>query len=485
METTCADITLVPVILCGGAGSRLWPVSRAKHPKPFIRLDDGTSLLQKAFQRGAELPNVSEVLTVTNRELFFLIEDEYREIKKTLNHSINTSFILEPFGRNTAPAIASACLQVRETHGEDAVLLVLAADHLINSQDAFVKAVTRACGLAREGKLVTFGIQPTSPETGYGYIEADGEKVVRFVEKPSQETAVEYLSSGNFLWNSGMFCFQAGAILKEMEMHCPDVLKTSKRCMSGARKATGKGFIQVEIGAEDFSSVPEDSIDYAVMEKTQTAAVVACDIGWSDIGCWRSLGDLTPADENNNRIRGDVFVEDTRDCIIKSDDRVVGALGIDNLLVIDTADALLVAHKEKSQQVKNIYSRLKAQDHESHKLHRTAHRPWGTYTVLGKGVGFKIKRIVVKPQASLSLQMHRHRSEHWVVVSGIATVINDTQEFVLHVNESTYIPAGHKHRLENNGPEPLVMIEVQTGNYLGEDDIVRFDDAYGRTRCLL
>lgn len=483
MGSTDTHLTLVPVILCGGAGSRLWPVSRAQHPKPFIRLDDGSSLLQKAFLRGSALPEVSEILTVTNRELFFLIEDEYCEIKEVIDQPINTSFILEPFGRNTAPAIAAACLQVFETHGENAVLLVLAADHLINCQDAFNQAVAKACSLAQGGKLVTFGIQPTGPETGYGYIEAKGDEVVRFVEKPSKEKAVQYLSSGNFLWNSGMFCFQAGTMLKEMEMHCPDILNATKICMMVARKSTGKGFVQVEIGAEDFSSVPEDSIDYAVMEKTQSAAVVACDIGWSDIGCWCSLGDLTPSDENNNRISGDVFIQDSRGCTIKGGDRVVGALGIDNLLVIDTADALLVAHKDKAQKVKNIYAQLKAQGHDSHRLHRTAHRPWGTYTVLEEGDGFKIKRIVVKPQASLSLQMHEHRSEHWVVVRGTAKVINDAQEIVLGVNESTYIPAGHKHRLENNGAEPLIMIEVQTGSYLGEDDIFRFDDVYGRVKC--
>lgn len=483
MRSADVSSTLVPVILCGGAGSRLWPVSRAQYPKPFIRLDDGNSLLQKAFLRGAALPGVTDILTVTNRELFFLIEDEYREIKNSADQPINTSFILEPFCRNTAPAIAAACLKVFETHGEHAVLLVLAADHLISCHGAFNEAVARSCSLAQQGKLVTFGIQPTCPETGYGYIEARGDEVVRFVEKPGLETAKEYFSSGNFLWNSGMFCFQAGAMLKEMETHCPGILEGARHSMAQARKSAGKGFSEVKISAEAFSTVPDDSIDYAVMEKTKNAAVIACDIGWSDIGCWRSLGDLTPADENNNRICGDVFIQGSNGCTIKSDNRVVGAVGIENLIIIDTPDALLVAHKDKAQQVKNIYSQLKAQDHESHKLHQTAHRPWGTYTVLEEGAGFKIKRIVVKPQASLSLQMHHHRSEHWVVVSGKAKVINDTQEFVLRVNESTYIPAGHKHRLENNGREPLIMIEVQTGSYLGEDDIVRFEDVYGRVKC--
>ncbi|EGG99388.1 Mannose-1-phosphate guanylyltransferase (GDP) [gamma proteobacterium IMCC2047] len=269
-------------------------------------------------------------------------------------------------------------------------------------------------------------------------------------------------------------------MLKEMALHCPKILETTRNCLQQARQASGKEFTQVEINPEDFKDVPDDSIDYAVMEKTHNAAVVACDIGWSDIGCWRALGDLTTPDDNNNRIQGGVVIHNSKNCTIKSESRMVGAVGVDNLIIIDTPDALLVADKSRSQEVKKIYTQLKEQGHDSHKIHRTAHRPWGTYTVLEEGPHFKIKRIEVKPGASLSLQMHHHRSEHWVVVSGTAKVLNDEQELTLKVNESTFIPAEHKHRLENIGSELLVMIEVQTGNYLGEDDIVRFQDVYGR-----
>ena len=470
---------LIPIILCGGAGSRLWPVSREMHPKPFIRLADGQSLLQKAFLRGTQLRGVTEVLTVTNRELFFKTEDEFREVNAA---KVATSFILEPFGRNTAAAIAAASLQVAQAHGNEVVMLVLAADHLITDQDAFQNAVTKASELATSGKLVTFGIKPDSPETGYGYIEADGNAVQRFVEKPSFEKAREYLASGRFLWNSGMFCFTPGAMLQQMEQHCPQILAATKACLEKSRFAQGKGFSQIDLDSDTFSQVPEDSIDYAVMERADTAqvAVVPCDIGWSDIGTWTALGDLAEPDANGNRTRGDVQLHNTHDCTIHSNVRLVGTVGIENLIIIDTPDAVLVADKSCAQDVKHIYNELKAKGHEAHKLHRTVHRPWGTYTVLEEGDGFKIKRIEVKPSASLSLQMHHHRSEHWIVVSGMAKVINGEQELFVNVNESTYIPAGHKHRLENPGLLNLVMIEVQSGVYLGEDDIVRFEDNYGR-----
>jgi len=471
---------LIPTILCGGAGSRLWPVSREQHPKPFIKLNDGMSLLQKAFHRGAILENVKDVLTVTNRELFFRTEDEYRQINEQLNQPVNISFILEPFGRNTAPAIASACLLVEEEFGDDAIMLILPADHLISNQASFADAVQRACELAKQDRLVTFGIKPTSPEAGYGYIESQGHDVVRFVEKPSTEVAREYVSSGNFLWNSGMFCFCVKTMIRELREHCPEILESTKHCLQQARKATGDAFFHVELGPSDFEAVPDDSIDYCIMEKTRTAAVIACDIGWSDIGCWRTLGDLTSPDQNNNRIQGSALVQDSNNCTIKSEDRIVGLVGVNNLIIVDTADALLVAEKNRSQEVKHIYTQLKELGHEAHKIHRTVHRPWGTYTVLENGQHFKIKRIEVKPGRSLSLQLHNHRSEHWVVVKGKARVFNGSDTFPLDTNESTYIPATHKHRLENTGADPLVIIEVQTGSYLGEDDIIRFQDAYGR-----
>ena len=473
---------LIPTILCGGAGSRLWPVSRELHPKPFIRLADGQSLLQKAWLRGAALPDVAEVLTVTNRELFFKTEDEYREVAGTGHKGLANSFILEPFGRNTAPAIAAAALQVAAIHGEDALMLVLAADHLIADQAAFASAVAQATQLAQQGKLVTFGIQPEAPETGYGYIEADGNTVLRFVEKPNLEKAQEYLATGRYLWNSGMFCFSAGAMLREMAQHCPAILTATRACLEQASKATGNGFSQIELTPDTFAQVPDDSIDYAVMEKSSNVAVVPCSIGWSDIGSWSAVGDLTAPDCKGNRIEGEVQLHDVNNCYIQSNQRMVGAVGVSNLIIVDTPDALLVVDRSRAQDVKHVYASLKAQGHDAHKLHRTVHRPWGTYTVLEEGLNFKIKRIEVKPGASLSLQMHYHRSEHWVVVSGAAKVTNGDQEIFIKANESTYIPAGHKHRLENPGVIDVVMIEVQSGEYLGEDDIVRFQDNYGRGR---
>lgn len=471
---------LIPTILCGGAGSRLWPVSREQHPKPFIRLADGQSLLQKAWLRGAALPGVSEVLTVTNRDLFFKTEDEYREVAKGSSMSLANSFILEPFGRNTAPAIAAAVLQVLETHGEDAIMLVLAADHLIADQAAFAQAVTSAMRLAQQGKIVTFGIRPEAPETGYGYIESNGNTVLRFVEKPSLERAKEYISAGNYLWNSGMFCFTAGMMLREMEQHCPAILLATRACVAKSRKTEGKGFVQIELDPVTFDQVPDDSIDYAVLERSNNVGVVPCSIGWSDIGSWGALGDLTTADAKGNRIEGETMLHDVNNCYIQSNERIVGAVGINNLIIIDTPDAILVADRTRVQDVKHLYANLKAAGHEAHKMHRTVHRPWGTYTVLEESENFKIKRIEVKPGGKLSLQMHHHRSEHWIVVSGVAKVTNGELDLLVNINESTYIPAGHKHRLENVGVVDLVMIEVQSGAYLGEDDIVRFDDHYGR-----
>jgi mannose-1-phosphate guanylyltransferase/mannose-6-phosphate isomerase len=468
---------LVPVILCGGSGSRLWPVSRELHPKPFMRLADGQSLLQKAFLRGALLPGVDEILTVSNRELFFKVEDDYRAVNA---RNIATSYVLEPFGRNTAAAVAAAALQIQRTHGDEAQMLVLAADHLISDQAAFAAAVAQARSLARDGSVVTFGITPNAPETGYGYIEADGYRVVSFVEKPTLDKALEYVQGGRHYWNSGMFCFTAGVILREMERHCPAILEAVRVCLDKARTASGSGLLQVELDSELFAKVPEDSIDFAVMEKTESIAVVPCNIGWSDIGSWNAVGDLAEADERGNRVQGKALLHDTSRCYVQSTDRLVGTVGVEDLIIIDTPDAVLVANRHRSQDVKQIFSLLKAQGHDSHKFHRTVHRPWGTYTVLEEGDQFKIKRIEVKPGASLSLQMHHHRSEHWVVVGGTAEVVNGEDTLMLQANQSTYIPAGNKHRLHNPGVLDLVMIEVQSGAYLGEDDIVRFEDKYGR-----
>ncbi|MFN4312617.1 MAG: mannose-1-phosphate guanylyltransferase, partial [Ferrovibrio sp.] len=323
---------LIPVILCGGAGSRLWPLSREMHPKPFIRLGDGQSLLQKAFLRGAQLPGVTEILTVTNRELYFKTEDEYREVNSSRLH---TSFLLEPFGRNTAAAVAAAALHVAAKQ-PDALLLVLPADHLIADQSAFAQAVEKAIELAEQGNLVTFGIQPNAPETGYGYIEADGNRVLRFVEKPDAATAASYLETGRFYWNSGMFCFKASTMLEEMREHCASILATVQACLAQSRCVEGQGLTQCELPPELFEKVPEDSIDYAVMEKSDRVAVVPCNIGWSDIGSWSALGDLSAPDAQGNRIEGEALLHDVENCFIRSDERLVGAVGVRNLVIVDT-----------------------------------------------------------------------------------------------------------------------------------------------------
>lgn len=468
---------MIPVIISGGVGSRLWPVSREQHPKPFIRLGDGQSLIQKALLRGVQLDAVQSVMTVTNRDLFFKTQEEYLQVAP---QGTRFNYVLEPFGRNTAAAIAAAALEVERLHGQDEIMLVLAADHLITDHQGFQQAVNQAAVLAKQGQLVTFGIQPSAPETGYGYIEADGQHVIRFVEKPSQDKAREYLESGRYLWNAGMFCFTAGTLLGQMQEHCPAILAATRQCLASSRRAQGDHSSQVELDSEDFALVPEDSIDYAVMEKSKCIAVVPCDIGWSDIGSWTALGDLTDSDDQGNRVLGQAMLHDTRNCTIQSSDRLVGTVGVDNLLIIDTPDALLVADRHKAQDVKHLFATLKSLGHETHKSHKTVYRPWGTYTVLEEGQGFKIKRIEVKPGGCLSLQMHEHRSEHWIVVSGVAKVINGERELTVNTNESTYIPAGHKHRLENQQSQTLVMIEVQSGGYLGEDDIIRFEDHYGR-----
>ena len=476
---------LVPVIMSGGAGTRLWPVSREGHPKPFMKLADGETLIEKTYKRAAKLPGVAKengkakLLTVTNRDYYFMSKDELHKAGAT------GSFLLEPYGRNTAPAIAMAAHRVQDKFGVDALMLVLSADHLIEDEVAFAEAVHKAVQLAAMDILVTFGIVPRAPETGFGYIKAGGElkggyQVEAFVEKPDASTAQKYLDSGDYFWNSGMFCFSAGQFLNQLSMYAPEVGEACAKCWNELKNASSVEQTMLEISESLFQQVPDISVDYAVMERSNRVAVVPSDIGWSDIGSWNAIRDLVKPDSQNNRAYGDAIFVNSKDTFVQSEDRLVAAVGLDNVMIIDTSDALLVAATDCSQDVKQVVSLLKKTNHDAFKLHKTVSRPWGTYTVLEEGSGFKMKRIEVKSGGCLSLQMHKHRSEHWIVVEGEAVVVNGDNELIVKNNESTYIPAGQKHRLENRTSNNLVLIEVQCGAYLGEDDIVRFDDRYGR-----
>ncbi len=474
---------LIPVILSGGAGTRLWPISREGHPKPFMKLQDHQSLIEKTYRRALALPHVESIVTVTKRDYYFACRDE---LSKASENTVKGAYLLEPFGRNTAPAIALSALHIAEQFGDNALMLVLASDHLIQNQLAFADAVNSAINLAQQGYLVTFGITPTAPETGFGYIEAGaaidehGNHVKRFVEKPSLAVAEQYLAEGTYSWNSGMFCFTAANLLSEMALYAPDSLEKAKECFVVAKNNWNTALNCAELSEEIFKQFKDVSIDYALMEKSQRVAVVQAQFDWSDIGSWDAVANLLPKDQNGNQIAGDVAAIDVNNSYVDSQTRAVGLIGLDNLIVVDTPDALLIAAKDRVQEVKHIVAQLKADGHQAATLHRTIFRPWGSYTVLEEGPNFKIKRLEVNPGNSLSLQMHYHRSEHWVVVSGMAKVTLDDRDYLVDTNESTFIPAGHKHRLENPGLMTLVMIEVQSGAYVGENDIIRYADDYGR-----
>ena len=467
---------MIGVVLCGGVGARLWPVSRELYPKPFIRLSDGQSFIKKTFIRAASLPQAEGVYVVANRQLYFKLAEEYTASAVP----VEPTFILEPCGRNTAPAITAAAFMAKAAHGPEIPLLVLPSDHLITDQNAFKTLVKQALALAGLGRLVTFGVNPTRPETGFGYLEADGEDVIRFIEKPNLKQAKEYLATGGFLWNTGMFCFRAGVLLEELGRHAPEILRSIEACLAASKLAEGR---RLELDEESFARVPEISIDYAVFEKSERVSVVTGeDIGWSDIGSWPELCDLRPSDAAGNRVSHPekAVLEDVSDCLIDNHVHLVAALGVRDLLIVDTEDAVLVADKARSQDVRLIYKRLKNEKREEALLHRTVFKPWGYYTLLEEGQRFKTKLLALKPGARISLQLHHNRSEHWIVVSGMAEVTRGDEVFFVGSNESTYIKAGTRHRIANPGQVELVLIEVQSGDYLGDDDIVRFEDVYGR-----
>ena len=445
MET----VTVINLILCGGSGTRLWPLSRTLMPKQFVKLFNGQSLFQLTVERNSTL--CDEQFIVSNSEQYFLAYDQLEELGRS-----NNRYLLEPIGRNTAPAIALACLSV----SPEAVVLVTPSDHLIKNQDAYKAVVKRAEVLAEEGFLVTFGITPSYAETGYGYIEADGENVKSFKEKPDSYTAQSYIDKGNYYWNSGMFCFKAGVFLNELKHHSPKIYETSLNAYNHAKKET-----MVRIGHTDMLAIPEDSVDYAVMEKSTKVKVVPSNIDWSDVGSFDALSNELPNDEKNNFILSY---------------KQVCTIDVEDLIVIDTEDALLISRKGSSQKVKDVVTKLKHENETLTTTHNTVHRPWGTYTVLEDKAGYKIKKIMVKPGCRLSLQKHFHRNEHWIVVSGTATVRVEDKTYIVRENESTYIKSGEVHRLENLGKIPIVLIEAQVGSYTGEDDIVRIEDDYKR-----
>ncbi|UCH39168.1 MAG: mannose-1-phosphate guanylyltransferase/mannose-6-phosphate isomerase [Gammaproteobacteria bacterium] len=466
---------MIPIILSGGSGTRLWPLSRKMYPKQFLSLLHDETMLQRTLQRLSDLEHLPPVV-VCNSEHRFVVAEQARQIGIE-----DLSIILEPCGRNTAPAIAVAAVHAAQK-ADDPVLLVLTADHEIPDQRAFSDVVRQALPLAEAGNLVTFGIVPTYAATGYGYIRrgdkaGNGYIVDEFVEKPDHETAESYLASDSYYWNSGMFMFRAQAYLDELQKFNPAIVEKCRQAAAGMTEDIG--FLRLDEDA--FARCEADSIDYAVMEKTDLACVVPMDAGWSDIGSWSSLWEQGEKDTSGNATRGDVLTRDTENSIVHAESRLVATVGVSDLVIVETQDAVLVAGKDKAQEVKKIVEKLALDNREEENFHRIVYRPWGSFDSVDEGEGYKVKRISVKPGARLSKQMHHHRAEHWVVVRGTARVFRDDEIFDLHENESVFIPLGTTHYLENPGDEPLDIIEVQSGSYLGEDDIVRFDDIYGRS----
>ena len=469
-----SSVKIFPTIMCGGSGTRLWPLSRALFPKQFLPLVNDTSMLQDTLLRLPE--NSKEPVFICNEEHRFLLAEQVRQLSQSQG-----TILLEPEGRNTAPAVALAAINAL-SKDKDAMLLVLAADHVIKDKKAFHQAIAQASIAAEQGKLVTFGIVPTHAETGYGYIKKGSQqasgiyKVAQFVEKPEQVVASNYVASGDYLWNSGMFLFKASRYLEELAKYRADILDKCQQAMADVEQ----DFDFLRPNKNAFLACASESIDYAVMEKTDAAVVVPLDAGWSDVGSYSALWEVCQQDENQNVLKGDVIAEATTNSYIHSQNKLIATIGVDNLVIIDTPDAVLVANKDKVQNVKKIVEQLKKEQRSEAVLHREVYRPWGKYDSVDSGERFQVKRITVKPGAKLSVQMHHHRAEHWIIVSGTAKVTIDEKTVLLTENQSAYIPVGAVHALENPGILPLEMIEVQSGSYLGEDDIVRFEDRYGR-----
>ena len=470
-------MSLFPVILSGGSGTRLWPMSRAALPKQLLPLAGEHTMVQETVLRVAGVAEIGAPLVVCNNDHRFLIAEQLREIAVT-----PLGIFLEPVGRNTAPAAAVAALHLMK-QDPDAVMLLLPADHLIRDVAAFHTTVSEGLKAVEAGYLVTFGIVPDVAETGYGYIQrgeplpgSDARTVARFVEKPGRDTAEAFLASGDYYWNSGMFLFRCAQFLEELERHRPEIRAACEQALA----AGGQDLDFCRLGKAAFAACPSDSIDYAVMERTQRAAVVPADIGWNDIGAWSALWDVGEKDAAGNVTRGDVFLDGVRDSLVRAESRMVAAIGVDDLVIVENSDAVLVANRDRAQDVKKVVEHLKSNGRSEHEFHTRVYRPWGWYEGIDAGERFQVKRIMVKPGEKLSLQMHHHRAEHWVVVSGTARVTCDAEVKILSENQSTYIPLGSTHRLDNPGKLPLHLIEVQSGSYLGEDDIVRFEDVYKR-----